>query len=63
MDSQRFEIESEAWYRAVAEGRLPAVTDRALYGAQGNPGPPAPGQGPASGRESGPLPSFGPYRP
>ena len=27
MDSQRIEFESEAWYRAVAEGRLGAVSD------------------------------------
>jgi hypothetical protein len=28
MDSERFEIESEAWFRAVAEGRLQPVSDR-----------------------------------
>jgi hypothetical protein len=28
MGTQRFEVESEAWYRAVAEGRLVAVSDR-----------------------------------
>ena len=28
MGSQRFEVESEAWYRAVAEGKLVAVSDR-----------------------------------
>jgi hypothetical protein len=28
MDSQRFEVESEAWHRAVAEGRIIAVSDR-----------------------------------
>ncbi len=28
MDSERFEIESEAWFRAVAEGRLQATSDR-----------------------------------
>ena len=27
MDSQRFEVESEAWYRAIAEGRLAPVSD------------------------------------
>jgi hypothetical protein len=27
MGSQRIEFESEAWYRAVAEGRLVAVSD------------------------------------
>jgi hypothetical protein len=27
MGSQRIEFESEAWYRAVAEGRLGAVSD------------------------------------
>jgi hypothetical protein len=28
MDSERFEIESEAWFRAVAEGRVQPVSDR-----------------------------------
>jgi hypothetical protein len=28
MSSQRFEFESEAWYRAVAEGRVGAGSDR-----------------------------------
>lgn len=28
MSSQRFEFESEAWYRAVAEGRVRAGSDR-----------------------------------
>jgi hypothetical protein len=28
MDSGGFEIESEAWFRAVAEGRILPVTDR-----------------------------------
>ena len=28
MGSQRFEVESEAWYRAVAEGKLFGVSDR-----------------------------------
>jgi hypothetical protein len=28
MGQQRFEVESEAWYRAVAEGRVGAVSDR-----------------------------------
>jgi hypothetical protein len=28
MDSERIEFESEAWYRAVAEGRLGAGSDR-----------------------------------
>jgi hypothetical protein len=28
MDSERFEIESEAWFRAVAEGRLKPASDR-----------------------------------
>jgi len=27
MDPQRFEVESEAWYRAIAEGRLAPVSD------------------------------------
>lgn len=27
MGSERFEIESEAWYRAVAEGRLVPTSD------------------------------------
>ena len=27
MGSERFEVESEAWYRAVAEGRLVPVSD------------------------------------
>jgi hypothetical protein len=27
MGSQRFEVESEAWYRAVAEGKLVGVSD------------------------------------
>jgi hypothetical protein len=27
MGSERFEVESEAWYRAVAEGRLVPATD------------------------------------
>jgi hypothetical protein len=28
MGSQRFEVESEAWHRAVAEGRIVAVSDK-----------------------------------
>ena len=28
MGSQRFEVESEAWYRAIAEGRLAPVSDQ-----------------------------------
>lgn len=28
MGAQRFEVESEAWYRAVAEGRLGVGSDR-----------------------------------
>jgi len=28
MGSERFEVESEAWYRAVAEGRVGADSDR-----------------------------------
>jgi hypothetical protein len=28
MDSERFEIESEAWFRAVAEGRVQPASDR-----------------------------------
>lgn len=28
MGPQRFEVESEAWYRAVAEGRVGAGSDR-----------------------------------
>jgi len=32
VDSNKYEIESEAWYRAVAEGRLRPATDR-RYGA------------------------------
>jgi hypothetical protein len=28
VDSERFEIESEAWFRAVAEGRVQPVSDR-----------------------------------
>jgi hypothetical protein len=28
MDSKRFEVESEAWYRAIAEGRLAPGSDR-----------------------------------
>jgi len=37
MDSKRFEVESEAWYRAIAEGRLSPGSDR-----YGNAPPPLP---------------------
>jgi hypothetical protein len=49
MGSERFEFESEAWYRAVAEGRVLAVSDRdgrprpvpEVKGAAGEIRPPA----------------------
>ena len=63
VDSHRFEIESEAWYRAVAEGRLPAVTDRAVGRAAWSPDPPVPGPRPAFGRDTGSSPWFSPNRP
>jgi hypothetical protein len=37
MDSKRFEVESEAWYRAIAEGRLSPGSDR--YGVAPQPRP------------------------
>jgi hypothetical protein len=40
MDSQRFEFESEAWYRAVAEGRLSTGSDRRDQYGRGEARPP-----------------------
>ena len=37
MGSQRIEFESEAWYRAVAEGRLVAVSDGRWVRAEDTP--------------------------
>jgi hypothetical protein len=59
VESNRIEIESEAWYRAVAEGRLPAVSDRGPAGAPFGPATPAPGQGPAYPYGTGSSPLFG----
>ncbi len=45
MGSQHVEVESEAWYRAIAEGRLAPVSDRYV----GQTWPPAGAGGAATG--------------
>jgi hypothetical protein len=59
VESKRIEIESEAWYRAVAEGRLPGVTDRGSPGTPFGPATPALGQGPAYPYGTGSSSLFG----
>jgi hypothetical protein len=58
MDAKQFEIESEAWYRAVAEGRLPAVTDRTFAGAQAGYQPAGLTRASASADAPGSSPSY-----